>query len=75
MVGTADASVECSASMKSTSAAGVMYLPGMCRVVPDMNDANGMPQALTWNIGTIVSCRSASLAPVQALCSVDTACR
>ena len=52
-----------------------MCLPGMCRVVPAMNAANGMPQALTWNIGTMVSCRSASPAPVQALCSVDTACR
>ena len=75
MVGTAEARVECSASMKSTSALGVMYLPGMCMVVPDMNAANGMPQALTWNIGTIVSWRSASLAPVHALCSVATACR
>jgi hypothetical protein len=75
IVGTAEARVERSASMKSTRAAGVMYLPGMCSVIPAMKAANGMPQAFTWNMGTIVSCRSASPAPVAALVSVAMACR
>ena len=35
----------------------------MCSVAPDRNAAYGMPQAFTWNIGTMASARSASVMP------------
>ncbi len=75
IVGTAETSVARSASMRSTQAAGVMCGPGNSSDAPDRNAPYGMPQALTWNIGTIARNRSLSSAPVAARESVAIACR
>ncbi len=75
IVGTAEASVERSAAMKSVIGPGIMCGPGKCSVAPDRNAPNGMPQALTWNIGTKVSTRSDSTVPVTDAASVASACR
>ena len=53
----------------------VMNGPGMCSDAPDMNEPNGIPQALTWNIGTNVRILSRSVGPVSVAAWPDSACR
>ena len=75
IVGTADTTVARSASTASAQSDGVMCGPGKIKVEPDRNAPNGIPQALTWNIGTMQSIRSVSSHPVAARDSVPMACR
>ena len=75
IVGTAESSVAFSASMKSTTLSGIRNGPGISIVAPERNELNGMPHALTWNIGTTTTMRSDSSAPVTVFASVAIACR
>ena len=75
IVGTAAASVGRSARMKAQMPSAVMNGPGMCSDAPDMNAPNGIPQALTWNIGTNMRILSLSVGPVSVAAWPDSACR
>lgn len=59
MVGTAAAWVGRSVSIISASGPGCRKRSGISRLMPVMKAACGMPQALTWNIGTMGSVVSA----------------
>ena len=61
--------------MKAQIPSAVMNRPGMSTDAPDMNAPYGIPQALTWNIGTKVRILSASVGPVSVAAWPDRACR
>lgn len=52
IVGTAALTVGRTAAIISAIGRGWRKRSGISRLAPDMNAACGMPQALTWNIGT-----------------------
>ena len=63
IVGTPPARVGRAVSIRSASGSGVRNRSGMTSEAPVISAAYGMPQAFTWNIGTIRSTRSACRIP------------
>src|SRR3954453_20309676 len=60
IVGTAPANVMRSSFTMRVTGSACRNRPGMTNDAPHKNAAYGMPQALAWNIGTIISTRSRS---------------
>ena len=75
MVGTPEVTVVRSVAMNLVRCSGCRKGPGICKVAPDRNAANGMPQALAWNIGTMAIARSASVLPCTDAAMTAIACR
>ena len=60
IVGTPPVNVGRSCRMKSQSPCGCRNRPGSSRSLPTIQPAYGVPHALTWNIGTMISRRPLS---------------
>ncbi len=74
-VGTPAESVTRSCSHSSITPAGSSRSIGMMKSAPTIIERNGVPQALTWNIGTIGSTRSRSQIAIASASPVASACR